>query len=323
MHESTSPRDNPIDEPGVDEAVSDATSSDRTRSHQREELSFRSGGADLAATLYRPATPAGSAVPCVVLAAGLSMTRHDGFPRFAERFALAGFAALTFDFRHLGDSDGEPRQLIDVKRQRADLAAAIAFARTLHGVDPGRVALWGYSLGGAHAVHVAAHDDQIAAAVALCPPVDGLAVTLAGDVRNNLRMIPAAGRALLTRRPVRMPLTGPPGKLTMFTQPEAGPGFEAVRGEGSRWRNEILGKPSQHPALFRPIRAARRVRCPLLVGLGTTDQMVPARPIERLAARAPAGELHHYPGAHFDCFLDHFDEVADRQVTFLTRHLRS
>lgn len=286
-----------------------------------EELSFRSGDAVCAATLYRPATAAGGGAPCVVLAVGFSQTRRDGFPRFAERFAEAGFAALIFDFRHLGDSEGEPRQLIDYKRQRGDLAAAIAFARTLDGVDPDRVAVWGFSFGGGHAVHVAARDDRLKAAITLSPFVDGLAFTLASDARTLMRLMSEAGRAVLARRLLRLPIYGPPGQLAVFTHPEAGIGLEAVRAKHSLWRNEILVRPSQPAVRIRPIRAAGRVRCPLLVGLGSNHSMLPARPMQRLAEQAPHGELRHYPGGHFDGFLDHFEEVADDHAEFLVRHL--
>lgn len=292
-----------------------------THKRVREEVRFRSGDGQCAATLYRPSTHAGGTVPCVVLAPGISQTRRDGFHRFAERFADAGLAALTFDFRHLGDSDGKPRQLIDFKRQRADLVAAINFARTLGGVDAYRVAAWGFSFGGGHVIHAAAHDDRVAAAIALCPFVDGLAFMLAGDVRNNVRLMREAVRALRHRRLIRMQVVGAPGTLVLFTQPEARRGFEAVRGEGSRWRNEILAKPSQPAALNRPGRAARRVRCPLLVGLGSDDTIVPLRPIERTTRRAPRGELRRYPIGHFDAFLDGFERVIDDHVTFLTRRL--
>ena len=289
--------------------------------HSREELRFRSGDDVCAATLYQPAMPNGDTLPCVVLAAGFSQTRRDGYSRFAERFADAGFAALIFDFRHLGDSEGEPRQLIDFTRQRADLAAAIAFARTLDGVDPDRVALWGFSFGGGHAVDAAARDDRLAAAIAMCPLVDGLAFARAGDLRNTMRLMGAAGRAVLERRPIRLPLFGPTGALVVFTQPEAAPGFEAVRDAGSQWRNEVLVLPSQPAARIRPVRAAHRVGCPLLLGLGTNDTMVPARPIERTARRAPRSELLRYPGGHFDSFLDHFEEVVTEHIRFLSRHL--
>lgn len=287
----------------------------------REELCFRSGDMACAATLYRPATRSGETVPCVVMAAGFSQTRGDGFSRFAERFADAGFAALTFDFRHLGDSEGEPRRLVDVTRQRADLAAAIAFARSLDGIDPERIALWGFSLGGGYVVEAAGNDDRLAAAVALCPFVDGLAFALAGDIRNNLRLMRAAGRAVVERRPIRLPLFGPTGALVVFTQPEAARGFEAVRGKDSLWRNEVLVRPSQPAARIRPVRGAHRVVCPLLVGLGTEDTMVPARPIERTARRAPRGELLRHPGGHFDGFLDNFEDAVAGHVEFLSRHL--
>ena len=76
------------------------------------------------------------------------MRRRDGVHRFAEAFNAAGLVALTYDPRHLGDSDGEPRHLIDVRYQVEDLRAAVSHVRTMDGIDPSGVALWGYSLGG-------------------------------------------------------------------------------------------------------------------------------------------------------------------------------
>src|SRR3712207_7992900 len=106
------------------------------------------------------------------MANGVSMTRRDGITRFAERFADSGIAALTFDPRHLGDSDGEPRQLIDVDRQRADLAAALRFARSLEGIDPRRIAVWGFSLGGGIAPATAVEDRSAAGGGLLCPRLE-------------------------------------------------------------------------------------------------------------------------------------------------------
>lgn len=52
--------------------------------------------------------------------------------------------ALTFDFRHLGGSAGEPLQLVDPGRQDADFRAAMLFARGLEGVDDDAVVVWGF-----------------------------------------------------------------------------------------------------------------------------------------------------------------------------------
>src|SRR3954454_24924050 len=111
---------------------------------ERAEVRFASGDADCAAWLYRPEAPA----PLLVMGHGLGAVREMRLDAYAECFAAAGFAALVFDYRHFGASGGEPRQLLDIRRQLADWAAALAYARGLEGVDAARIALWGTSFGG-------------------------------------------------------------------------------------------------------------------------------------------------------------------------------
>jgi dienelactone hydrolase len=127
----------------------------------RERVAFQSDGITLAGYLYRPVDEPARALPAVVMAHGFSGTMDRLF-RYAERFANAGMAVLVFDYRNFGASGGQPRQLIDLRGQRADWRAAISFARAQQGIDPGRIALWGSSLGGAHAITVAADDPTLA-----------------------------------------------------------------------------------------------------------------------------------------------------------------
>ena len=135
---------------------------------ERKEVSFISGGEQLAAWLYEPApSPEGSdpertELQCVVMAHGLGGTRDAGLPPYAERFAEAGMRVVIFDYRHFGASTGEPRQLLDIGRQLEDWRAAIAFARQLDGVGPERVAIWGTLFGGGHVLTIAAEDDASA-----------------------------------------------------------------------------------------------------------------------------------------------------------------
>src|SRR3954447_4825346 len=100
----------------------------------REDVRIPAGGETLAGWLYRPDEPEGD-VPCVVLAHGFGALKEGGLDAFAERFAAAGLAALVFDYRHFGESGGEPRNLIDVARQHGDWRAAIGHARALDGVE--------------------------------------------------------------------------------------------------------------------------------------------------------------------------------------------
>jgi dipeptidyl aminopeptidase/acylaminoacyl peptidase len=59
--------------------------------------------------------------------------------------------------RHWGTSDGQPRQWVSVQKRHTDWFAAVRHVRDkLAGVvDASRVSLWGTSLGGGDAIHVA------------------------------------------------------------------------------------------------------------------------------------------------------------------------
>jgi dipeptidyl aminopeptidase/acylaminoacyl peptidase len=145
---------------------------DETRSEQpapapRRDITFASGGVACRAWLYTPAGP--RPAPLIVMAHGLAGTRRCGLEPFAEKFAAAGFFVLVFDYRRLGDSGGSPRQLINIRSELEDWAAAVACARGLPGVDAARIALWGTSLSGGHVVVAAARDGGIAAVSAQCP----------------------------------------------------------------------------------------------------------------------------------------------------------
>lgn len=294
----------------------------------RQHVSFRSGGETCAAHLYRPQEAPDAGVPCIVMAHGFSGTRDDGLPAIARRFADAGFAALVFDYRHFGSSTGEPRQLLDIDRQLADYRAAIDYARGLPGMD-GRIVLWGTSFSGGHVLTLAAERDDLTAAIAQVPFTDGPGTVLQTPPANALR-----GAALglldellgrlpgLSSHAIRIPAVGPPGSFAVMTAPEAEPGFRAILGPHSRWRNEVAARIILKVGLYRPGAHTDRVTCPLLVCVADDDQTTPPGPAVAAAERAPLGELRRYPFGHFDGYVgDALAMMAADQVTFLRRHL--
>ena len=284
---------------------------------ERRELRFPSAGDACAGWLYRP--QADGPAPCVVMANGFSMTRHDGLPAYAERLASAGAAVLAFDYRYLGDSGGLPRQRLRTAAQMQDWRAAVAYARTLEGVDERRIVLWGFSLGGGHAVETAASDPRIAATLALCPMLDGFARVMATPARLSAWLIPRALVAQLGGQDL-VPVTAQPGGRAAMALPGEADGFAAVVGPGSPWRNEISPAIFLSVGLHRPVRRARAVSSPVWLGLGERDVTVSAKAIERFAERAVKAELHRYPYDHFGAFIDGSpDRVASDQIDFLRR----
>ncbi|ORW07890.1 hypothetical protein AWC16_20755 [Mycolicibacter longobardus] len=119
-------------------------------------------------------------MPCVVMAHGVGLTRHDALSSYAEALTRAGVATLVYDHRYLGDSEGEPRQRVRMTEQLEDRLAAITFARTLDGIDPDRIIVWGFSLSGGTALQAAAADQHVAGAILLCPFLDGRWRTIHG-----------------------------------------------------------------------------------------------------------------------------------------------
>lgn len=286
------------------------------RGVRREDLSFNAGGDDCAAWLYPAHTGRGIA-PIVVMAHGLSGTRRDRLGPFAARFAEAGIAAFLFDHRGFGDSGGTPDRF-SPSRQLADWRAAIAFARSLPGIDPGRVATFGSSMGGGNALAAAADDRHVAAVVSQVPFLDLWRQAHRPSPRVAAQILLAA---LLGRH---LPAVGQPHEAAFINAPDAEAGWRHVvaSGEDSRWRNRVsarwlLGRP------YRPVRYANKLHCPWLLCVGEADRV--ARPGAAIAAarRAPFAELRTYPGVdHFDIYDGpEFDAVVADETSFLRRHL--
>lgn len=285
------------------------------------DITFDSDGLRCAATLHLP-DDLTMPLPCVVMGPGGTLTRRDGIPSYAERFASAGFATFAFDYRHWGDSDGQPRRWISIERQLQDWRAAIRCARQLNEVDPRRIAVWGMSLGGGHALLTAAAVPAIAAAIALVPIVDGLALLRKHPPTIALRMTGTTIWRTLSRERVMLPVAGPPRSLAVLAAPEALPGFQRVA-SANDWRNEADVTGTMLPfSRYKPVRHAARIEAPLLLEVGDHDAIAPLPPIEKVAARARNATLRRYPIDHFECFsAQHIDSVANDQIGFLRAHV--
>jgi dienelactone hydrolase len=290
----------------------------------RHDVRFASDGDDCAAWLYLPdgVTPP----PVVVLGHGLGATRDMRLDAYAERFAQAGIAALAFTYRYFGDSAGTPRQLLSIKRQLADWDAALAHVQTRTDVDGTRVAVWGSSFGGGHAITVASRHPELGAVIAQCPFTDGLASARALGPRGMLKVLPSVARDVVAgvrgRAPVTIPLAAEPGALALMNAEDALGGYLALVSPGGTFVNEVAARVAPTITRYRPGKAARRVSSPMLFCITNHDTVTPAAQTLAYAKTAPRGEIKEYDAGHFDIYLgDAFEAVVADQVEFLTRHL--
>lgn len=295
-----------------------------TPSFTRHDVSIASGADTCAGWLYLPTGVAKP--PVVILGHGLGAVREMRLDAFAERFAEAGIAALAFTYRHFGDSTGQPRQLLSIKRQLADWDAVIAHVKGRRDVDGTRIAVWGSSFGGGHAVTVASRHPELKAAVAQCPFTDGLASAMALGPMASLKALPLVAKdyvSIVRRRPpVMIPLAGPPGSLALMNAPDALPGYEALLPPDSTFRNEVAARVAPTIMRYRPGKQAHKIAVPILFCISDTDSVTPPEETERYARTAPRAEIKHYDAGHFEFYLgEPFEQLVSDQTEFLTRHL--
>ncbi|MEV5652266.1 alpha/beta hydrolase [Nocardia sp. NPDC052254] len=293
---------------------------------ERKKIHFTSGDTECVAW-HHPGRNGG----CVIMAGAIAVTKEPGTDRFAARFHDAGYTVLAFDYRHLGESGGQPRQVVRIGEQLADWRAAIEVAAGLPEVDPARLVLWGHSLSGGHVLQLAAQHTDLAAVIAQSPHADGQAISRNASRHQRPRtLLRFTGRAVLDavgavfgRAPRLVPLAGRPGTVAALTTPDAADMARALD-PGNRypdWQQAVAARSAARTGFYRPGRFAERIRCPLLVIACDQDRSALAAPALRVAELAPDAEVVRLPGGHYATYLDEFEPAVAAELSFLRRRV--
>lgn len=114
----------------------------------RQEVAFTSGGIRLAGTLHLPRSTA--RVPAAVLVHGSGRVDRSSMEHFAKLLAENGIAALAYDKRGVGKSQGPELAWREYSFEdlAADAAAGIGYLATRAEIDTGRVGILAASQGG-------------------------------------------------------------------------------------------------------------------------------------------------------------------------------
>jgi fermentation-respiration switch protein FrsA (DUF1100 family) len=260
--------------------------------------------------------------PCIVLAHGLAGIKEMRLDAYAERFVTAGYNALVFDYRHFGESEGEPRQLLDIAKQHQDWHSAIKFARSQPNVDPKQIALWGSSLSGGHVIAVADQDRSVAAVISQVPHMLGLTSGLAGGLVSGTRLtmhaIADVFAGLIRRSPHYVNASGRPGELALMTATGAADGYLHLVPKGQSFDQRVAARFVLSAMSYSPGRKLRTLSMPTLVQVGLKDTTTPPSGALKSCRGAKTAILKTYNTGHFEPYVDPlFETFVGDQLMFL------
>ncbi|WP_435154890.1 alpha/beta hydrolase [Haladaptatus sp. DFWS20] len=290
--------------------------------YAKNDADFESDGTRCAGWLY---TPEGvKKPPVIVMAPGFAAERTFGLPTIAKRFVARGFAVFLFDYRNFGDSDGEPRNLVNPARHVADWRSAIDHVRGLDAIDRRKIALWGTSYSGGHVIEAAAGDHRITAVVAQAPFVDGRSILRSAGLKKTVKGTISGLRDLVRkytfRSPYTLPVVGDPDEFAVLNAPGAKRGFMKIVPDPPVWENEVPARAFLDIPRYRPISVVEDVPCPMLFVAGRDDEIVSASSVKEAAETADATYVE-LPIGHFDVYDSALKSVLSHEMAFLDQYL--
>lgn len=296
----------------------------------RRDVHFASEGLSCAAWYFVPDDVApGERRGAIVMAHGWSGVKEMCLANFAEAFVAAGFVVLVFDYRCLGESEGEPRGQIIPDEQRRDYKNAISWVCQQPEVDTERIGLWGTSYSGGHVLVVAAEDRRVKAVVAHVPAVGVRSTTFRWLRRGMFSEVWHVGRLLVRqmlkpRETVMIPVVCPSGGPATLPGKEAWQWKQRSAHLAPNWRNEVTVR-SVIAGMRDAVRpyVPRIAPTPLLMVIASRDHYCFTD--EQRRAFATAGEpkkLIEVEGGHFDFYEGSgLAQVLPAEVEWFTSHL--
>lgn len=273
----------------------------------KKYVEFYSEGCRIAADLYLPGTAAaGQRLPGVILCHGFAGIRTILLPPYAEELVRSGFAALLFDYRGFGDSEGERGRLVPAE-QRVDIRNALTFLQSLDEVDPERIGLWGTSFGGANAICTAAVDKRVRCLAVQITFGSGERMVGAGmsdqeKQKLHATLAKAWQRAVVRNKPMMLAME------QILTDEDSRAFYEKTVAEHPEFRTKLPLTTIRESLEYCPEDAVGSVHVPIMF-IGATDDIVcPVAETHILYEKAnePRGLMIIEGARHYDVYAGAF-----------------
>jgi fermentation-respiration switch protein FrsA (DUF1100 family) len=295
----------------------------------RCDVEFDAEGVTLRGWLYTPDHAEG-ALPAVVMAHGFSAVKEMYLDRYAEVFSAAGLAALVFDNRSFGASEGNPRYEIDPWQQVRDYRHAITWLSRQPGINRERIGVWGSSYSGGHSLVLGAIDRRIKCVASQVPLVSGsrnLARLVRADMMPALRMQFEADREAryAGEAPAMIPVvTSEVNGVAALPTADSWQWFtETAKARAPSWHNQVTLRTVEMLGEYEPGSYIDRISpTPLMMLIADRDHLAVAD--EAFAAYNRALEpkrLVILKGGHFDAYVKAFEQASGAARDWFVEHL--
>lgn len=283
---------------------------------------FYSGpGYKLAADIYRPED--GTNLPAVAILHGWTGIKEFIVGAVAERFAAAGFLAMTFDYRGYGESEG-PRHRLIPWEQVEDSRNALTYLETRDDVDATRLGIVGVSYGGAIALALGAVDAR-----PRCISVNGCI----SDGERWMRSIRREWEWLdfkerISADAAKTALTGESERVSpwdiLIKVPDPTNYIDSNEQNVPGFTSTLPLETARAVIEFKPLETVERIQAPMRFIHADNDPLVPTEQSVDAYARCrdPKSLIIVPVPARMDLYQKHFDVMVDHHLDWHEQYVR-
>ena len=288
-----------------------------------EHFSFNCDGDRLVGFLY---LPPGAPRAALVTTGPLTSVKEQATGTYAKALARRGYAALAFDHRTFGESEGRPRQFENPAAKIADIRAAVAALRVAPSTRALPLAAVGVCAGAGYMARAVAEEKAFTAFAGVAGYYAEVTEASLKSAAPRIERGRAAERAWReTGVAETIPAVAPDGGDVAMPLREAYEFYGTARGAVPNYVNAFAVQSFAYTAPFDAIGAARLIEAPTLI-VHSENALAPALARKFAAELREAAEMVWLTSSGQIDFYDDpilIGQAADLIAAFLNRVLES